>query len=228
MRLNIKIKRPILATAVLALISCGDPPASPSPDLNGPVISGTVYEYGPFGQRPLANAPLDISATEDYRIPTAVTDAVGRYTSTQQSNALGGALKVRVDAPGYYQPCIAATVLRSETTLDAHVISGSVLSTSGVPPSMPVAEIVVSGRVFERTPSGDRPIPGATVIGDSSDPDNFNNPTPAATTLTDASGRYVLCGLNEGMKIIASTVGYQSSYSGVGVGGTIDFALAPR
>lgn len=226
--MRLTLKYPILFTTVLALISCGDPPASPSPDLNGPVISGTVYEYGPFERRPLANAPLDISPKEDYRIPSAVTDAVGRYTSTRQSNALGLEYKVRVDSPGYYQPCLAGTVLRAETTLDAHVVSGSVLSTSGVPPSMPVAEIFVSGRVYERTAQGDRPIPGATVIGNSSDPDFPDNPTPAATTLTDASGRYVLCGLRVGMGIIASAVGYQANSSGFSESGTLDFRLIPR
>ena len=221
-------KHPILATTVLALISCGDPPASPSPDLNGPVISGTVYEYGPFERRPLANAPLDISPKSDYMIPSAVTDAVGRYTSTRQSNVLGGEFKVRVDVPGYYQPCYAGTVLRSETTLDAHVVSGSVLSTSGVPSSMPVVEIVVSGQVFDRTAQGDRPIPGATVIGDSSDPDFSNNPTPAATTLTDGSGRYVLCGLRVGMGIIASADGYQANSRGFSESRILDFRLIPR
>ena len=156
--MRLAVSCPILATLALLLTSCGDTPASPTPDLTGPIISGTVYEYGPFGRRPAANLPLDISPMADYATPSAVTDAVGRYTSRRQSNAVGLEFKVRVDAPGYYQPCYAGTLLRSETTLDAHVVSGSVLSTSGVPPSMPVAEIFLSGRVFERTAQGDRAI----------------------------------------------------------------------
>jgi hypothetical protein len=226
--MRLRIHPPILAPIFLALISCGDPPASPSPEPNGPVISGTVFEYGPFGRRPLAGAPLDISATFVYSIPSAVTDDVGRYTSTRQSNALGSEYKVRVDAPGYYQPCYAGTVVSSQTTLDAHVVSGSILLMSGVPSSMPVTDIVVTGLVFERTAQGDRPIAGATVIGDSADPDFSSSPTPAATTRTDASGRYVLCGLKMGMQIVATAVGYRTRAGSFQAGGTLDFELRPQ
>ena len=72
---------------------------------------------------------------------------------------------------------------------------------------MPVAERRISGRVFERTPAGTQPISGAKIIADFSGGFGW---APSAATLTDATGSYLLCGLEGdlGVELNVSKDGY--------------------
>ena len=176
--------------------STGGPPALVN-------LSGTVYEYTPAGRRPLPNVPLDVSV--EYRAwpPQLTSDAEGRYGILKAPRS---ALKVRAEAPGYSQPCRAGAILDGDTTLDVHLVSDTLLTTTGTPPSMPVAERRIFGRVFERTRPELNPLAAAQSSGFSA---GFGW-APSATTLTDATGSYLLCGLEGdlGVELNVSKAGY--------------------
>ena len=211
------------------LAACGQDRASGWPTAPMPpvAISGTVYEHGPFGQRPLANIPLDVSDRWTYSIPMVVTDAVGRYSARGHEQT---EYKARIDAPGYFQPCYAGTFLRSlEVTLDAHVVSGDTLVSSGMPSTLPLVEPVISGQVFERTPQGNRPISGASVVVDFADYDTIPGPAPFITTLTDSQGRYTVCGTTGGLiRVWASDFDGDAKAIAPDRISTFDFALVRR
>ena len=181
-------------------------------------LSGTVYEHTPTGARPLADVPLDISVEYQSWPPKLRTDADGRYSYPGAT----GALKVKADLEGYSQPCRAGAVIDRDTMLDVHVVSNAVLSASGIPPSMPVVDARITGRVMERTPDGRVVwIPGASVIGDFT---GGNGWAPSATTVSDASGMFILCGVSNasglGLVLYVSKPGYESAEQGV------DYTLA--
>lgn len=90
----------------------------------------------------------------------------------------------------YRAPCPSGTdVLSGNRTFDVHVVSTALLSTAGAPASLPRTSLWESGIVLERTPGGMRPISGASAELAADDSDAF----VASTTLTDGSGRYLLC-----------------------------------
>jgi Na+/glutamate symporter len=76
---------------------------------------------------------------------------------------------------------------------------------------MPITQPVLIGFVFERTLSGVTPVAGVRVSVDFSG--GFGGWEPSATTLTDAAGRYLLCGIANATRglvgeLIAGKVGY--------------------
>ena len=159
----------------------------------GFTLSGTVYESTRDGRRPLAGAPLDISLDYQARSPITTTDADGRYSFMGSSLAK---LNVRVEKAGYSQPCRAAIALSADRVMDVYVVADATLSVDGVPASMPVIQPTLSGTVFERASEGVRTVPGVKVIGDFSAGLGWG---PSATTVTDAAGRYLLCGVDGSM-----------------------------
>jgi hypothetical protein len=58
---------------------------------------------------------------------------------------------------------------------------------------VPVIQPTLSGTVFERTAQGVRPVPDIKLTGDFSAGLGWG---PSATTVTDANGRYLLCGVD--------------------------------
>src|SRR5205807_9221460 len=89
------------------------------------------------------------------------------------------------------QQCAAPTLQPSrEATLDLRIVSKAALSAdpSSVPPQA-AGYRIITGVLFENSPEGRRPLPGAFVdvepIGD----------FPAAITYSDPQGRYLLCGI---------------------------------
>ena len=58
---------------------------------------------------------------------------------------------------------------------------------------MPITQPVLIGFVFERTLAGVTPVAGVRLSVDFSG--GFGGWEPSATTLTDAAGRYLLCGV---------------------------------
>ena len=226
-----------LVCLLLLATACGDSrstPVAPSDSPNGSTsvpsalvgLSGTVYEYTPTGRRPLPNVPLDISVEYQAWPPQLTSDAEGRYGIFKGPMS---ALKVRAEAPGYSQPCRAGAILNGDTTLDVHLVSDTILTASGAPPSMPVAERQISGRVFERTPAGTQPISGTRVTGDFSAGFGW---APSATTLTDSTGSYLLCGLEGdlGVELNVSKTGYVGAAVHINLGSstTYDVELTRR
>ena len=92
--------------------ACGDDRRSvvataPSP-ANDIVLSGTVYEHGPFGSRPLASAALEITELGPWvrSEPQYVSDAEGHYRfeiAGWQMPRGGYGVRIRAAAPGYRQ-----------------------------------------------------------------------------------------------------------------------------
>ena len=76
--------------------------------------------------------------------------------------------------------------------LDVFLVPESVLRDVGLPASFPVAQPTLSGTVFEATNNGKKPVAGAQIVADYSGGLGWG---PAATTITDGAGRYMLCGL---------------------------------
>ena len=192
-------------------------PVSPSGPVTPFVLSGTVYEHGPFGQRPVPNFVLEVAGDSGYLSPQR-TDDGGRYRFSLTTPDVA----LRARATGFVQPCSATAVVTGDTTLDVHIVPDSVLVTSGIPSSMPIVEPQISGRVFERTASGDRPVIGARVhsafkVGrwDWSE----------VVTATDASGRYLLCGVKDKTSIYATTSGYTSKDATVDLNRTTTYDL---
>jgi hypothetical protein len=174
------------------------------------VLSGTVYEHSPSGVRPLAHVPLAIESTFPIytanTVPFYTTNDDGQYRVEFEGWRGPGLRIVRAVASGYRQPCHAATTLKDgENILDVHLVPESVLSTSGIPASLPVVEPFVSGMVVERTALGDLPVKGALVNGEFGW-DLRDEVVVGATTLTDASGRYLLCGVETatGVSVVAN------------------------
>ena len=156
----------------------------------GFTLSGTVYESTREGRRPLAGASLDISIDYQARLPVTTTDVDGRYSFVGASLEK---LNVRVEKAGYSQPCRAAVALAADRVMDVYVVADATLSVDGVPASMPVIQPTLSGTVFEHAPEGVRTIPGVKIIGDFSAGLGWG---PSATTVSDAAGRYLLCGVD--------------------------------
>ena len=161
-------------------------PPSPSPPF---AVSGVVLAYTSEGPRPEAGVPLVVhSWGSPGGLFQVTSDVNGRYVVF---GLPAGAVTIAPSIESDYRaPCPSGTdVLKGNETFDVHVVSTTLLSTTGAPASMPTTVLWISGGVFERTPEGLLPIAGATVdlAGDDSDRSVYS------TTLTDSLGRYLLC-----------------------------------
>ena len=88
--------------------------------------------------------------------------------------------------------------------LNVFLVPDAVLRDVGLPASFPVAQPTLSGIVFEATSNGKKPVAGAQIVADYSGGLGWG---PAATTVSDRTGRYILCGLQParlGIAIFAS------------------------
>jgi hypothetical protein len=141
----------------------------------------------------------------------AMTDAAGHYQLTlsvsgnphQPATLWGQAFKA-----GYIQQCAAsATVIADSARLDIRLTSIANLFMAR-PMSDPGSR-TMSGIVFQATPTGPRPVQGATVgwyaFIDESD--------GVAKTVTDAGGFYLLCGLPQ-TRIVSGDIYSGGFYAG--------------
>lgn len=184
-------------------------PTPPSATATPPTLTltGVVYEYTAEGRRPLAGAGIDVSAEYQSFPPKAFSDSEGRY-ALPGLTALQQDWKIVAEKAGYRQPCRTRL---SATTVDLHVVSAAILSTTGIPPSFPVVQPTLTGRVLEATREGLRPVSGVSITGDFSGGLGWG---PAASTMSDHDGLYMLCGLHEplsslGLSLYVSKPGYQ-------------------
>jgi hypothetical protein len=217
----------IIGLALLATGCSGTPTPATSPSPQSPVpgapappqgttISGVVYESTPEGLRPLPGVGLDISVEYQSWPPMVTTDNEGRYQLALLSSQN---FKVRAEKPGYSQPCAATFMPTANTVLDIYMVPDAILSTAGVPSSMPTRQPVVMGNVSEKMANGDtRRLSGAMVIADFSGGMGWS---PSATTMSDAAGRYFLCGVTStlGIELYVTKSGYQSATVSAGLGG---------
>jgi hypothetical protein len=135
---------------------------------------------------------------------------------------------VKAEKDGYSQPCRSAIALIEDSVVDVYMVADATLSAHGVPESMPVIQPTLRGTVFERTTEDVRPVQGVKVTGDFSAGIGW---APNATTVTDAAGRYLLCGLDEniGLELMVQRPGQPNRFVPVDIRTTtLDIELAAR
>jgi hypothetical protein len=181
------------------------PPPDPSP-LSGftPIrLSGVVYEVTPDGIRPSDGARILAMTVYVGSDPPLVTGPTGRFdfsgglrdvTGRSSGNPI---MSLAATKEGFSQPCRPAIdrwAQGSTDDVEVYLVADTLLSTAGTPSSMPIVPSVLSGRAVERSPSGERGVAGVRVSADFSA--GYWGYVDAST-VSDASGRFVLCGMSQ-------------------------------
>jgi hypothetical protein len=200
----------LIFAALSSAVACGGPPtavsplavplapsATPStPALARTSLTGTVVEWTPQGERPLAGAYVwgqifggSGTLRENLLLPQYRSDESGRYALP--GLPVGFSLQVMAYKPAYHQQCAQEVMISEEPGLDIQVIADANLSSSkdSVPSSRPGFRMV-TGLVYGLTPEGPRPLAGREVYYD----DGRTIDSPAGTR-TDNQGRFLICGL---------------------------------
>ena len=187
------------------------PPVREPPGESPPVATGGSYSISGVltlrtasGAAPLAGAAVGafVITTNGvgYGLAAVTTDADGRY----QLSAPNGHVVLGAGAPHSYQPCAAiATVNGANGVKDFEVVDSAVTR-----PATTTDSPTLSGVVYRKTVAGRQPVAGAIIEFEYS-------PVTAATTITDAQGRYSLCQLPTGRG------GVDIWLNGVSLGGSV-------
>jgi hypothetical protein len=176
------------------------------------VVQGTVIEFLPVypDERPLAGVPLRVFGGGT--VVEVTSGADGSYEARVPDT--GSFVRVAASGPLYFTPCPSLRTresVRVDGPLDVNVVSAATLSTSGAPNSYPIDwagryRYGILGQV--RTSGTLEPVSGANVTLHGSEP--LEN--PRASTLTDANGRYVLCGDRSSHELVeARKEGYKTA-----------------
>lgn len=179
------------------------PAPAPSPPLPAEsTVSGTVYEHTATGFRPVPGFKLRPYGLSDARPAELVTDALGRYFAGFRG---GASIALYPGDDGYLVPCGAATWVPegADRNLDVHVVSLGTLTLHGQPNSLPLSGRTLSGRVYELTATGTRPVTNVVLSWS----DGWE--TEFGTTATGPTGRYVLCGVQNPAVVYAYANGYR-------------------
>ena len=192
-------------------------PAATSPSNNGPssnaptpprgerTISGVVTERTASGaQRPFAaqvNAWVD-TGRFGYSYMWAngprTSGADGRYELTALPES--ARVIVQVYKEGYFQQCAAPPVqMTADAVVDVELIPRALVSASPDSVTDKPGFRSISGVIYENTPSGRLPGPGVFV-----DYEHIMD-SPGAITLSDANGRYLLCGIPNDLPAVIGT-----------------------
>ena len=156
-------------------------------------VSGTVWLHAPDGVRPFPTAHVGgwVETGSQGSWMWATVDANGRY----RLNVPEGA-RVRIQAGGngaFYQPCAITLHTVGNVNRDVRVVSDTAQLGAHLPSALLAQTPTLSGFVYEVAEDGRRiPVRDARVELDGL----FGLGFVAATTLTDANGRYVFCGLD--------------------------------
>jgi hypothetical protein len=196
--------------AVVTIAACSDPPVvsptSPSPPVVAPplpstrTVTGSVWLYSPTARQPLAGVDVEIWR----ELPRASgpagsvrSNSAGQFSFETPTDAL---VRLYTHPKGLYQPCLSTVrVDQSEATI--RLVAEPHLLQARDWPDFAV-ERLLSGTIFEASPTGRLPIADALVQVDGA----FGNGLPLADTRSDANGRFVVCGL-EGEPMHALVVG---------------------
>ena len=195
----------IAALSVAAAIGCAQPAApTPAPSSTGPTaapaqelrtVSGTVFVYTSAGAKPSGAdelwARVEISEgrlTRGYSIGRIAVDAAGQYSVRVPD----GALLRLFTGSVYEQPCAVTVRVLSDVKRDVRLIADRALLGNHLPGEFLAQAGTLTGTVFELAADGTRrPLSGASVVLDAT-PGLW---APFAQTVTDADGRYLICGL---------------------------------
>ena len=182
--------------------------ATPYPGLPGPTffptscvthtITGTITELGPQGQRPVEGARVYVHLYAPHRgghWMSDVTGADGRYELWGIFTDAIAVLSVGTNGL-HVQPCVHQVTVTSDMSLDIEIVPRSAGGAAANAAARRGKGPFLTGVVFGQGPDGTRaPIPDAMVWFDNA----------VAITITDADGRYVLCGIPVGSHEFAAT-----------------------
>jgi hypothetical protein len=218
---------------LLVMSACGEeplpqptaptvPPVGPPP-LSTRTVTGSVWLYSPLERQPLAGIAVGIwleRPSAGGPAGSVKSNSAGRFSFEAPSDAL---VRLYTGTKEWYQPCLS-TVNVDQTEATIRVVAESHLLQARDWPDFAV-ERLLSGTIFEESPTGRRPSADAWVQVDGV----YGDGRPLADTRTDANGRYVACGL-EGNPIHALVVakpGYQLAYARIPAqgGGPLDVEL---
>jgi hypothetical protein len=183
------------------------------PDVSLATISGTVWLHAATGVTPYANGTLfgwvDELNGSGHTTGAIRLDANGKYKIFSSSGA-----RVRIYAgSGFgdhavYQPCEVTAKMVGDGTRDVRVVTDVSQLGAQLPPPMLDERPTLSGTVFDVDQDG-RHVPLKDVRVELDGLHGLGLVT--ATTLTDADGRYTLCGLGGETSTVlyASRTGYQ-------------------
>jgi hypothetical protein len=210
-----------LATAIVGALTvwcaaCGHdatapspiaPPAAAPPLPAMSTISGTVWLHAADGVRPFAHSSVSgwvAFGTRGQGTGRIPTDANGRYVL---SAPVGSRVRLGIGGGGAYQPCAVTVSADGDVIRDIHAVDDTRQLGARLPPQLLADTPTVSGQVFEIDAGGRRPVADVRVESDGL----FGLGLVTATTLTDAEGRYVLCGFqgDASTVVFASKAGYQ-------------------
>jgi hypothetical protein len=158
------------------------------------VLSGVVYESTRAGNRPLPGAEVRAQSMSG-QVSASATNSEGRYEIRVVypfNGSPGGLVALQAVRLGYRMPCRPAIAHIAWADgqphqADIYLVADRTLVTSGIPAAMPRPPSSLSGTVSEQSPDGTRPVVGARVSA-----------SPTFTeTVSDAQGRYMLCGFAE-------------------------------
>lgn len=197
-------------------------PPSPTPNAPPPALpslSGTVVEWTPQGERPLAEAFVwgfyhDLNVGPLLRQVRA--DEFGRYELTLEA---GARFQVLVTKQGYVQQCAQEIIVGETSHLNLPLIAETNLSSSrdSVPPSRPGFRMV-TGLVYEANADGRRPLPNRFVFYDW-------GLDAAAYTRTDNNGRFLMCGLPQSRTVWIAVDSSGLTWATVPAGGDTDIEI---
>jgi hypothetical protein len=126
------------------------------------------------------------------------TDGAGRYQLVGLAD--GAMVRLQVWKDGYTQQCAAPVVVaHGDRTLDAPIVALTQVSASTSPVAPAPGSRTIMGTIFRTTATGRQPVAGMFI--DFEPVMDF----PAARTLSDASGHYLLCGLPAGEMVELGT-----------------------
>jgi hypothetical protein len=187
-------------------------------------ISGTVWIHGAAGVTRYANGRMFGWVQEPTRGGTTgpvPTDADGRFSFTVPP---GAHVRLQSAADGF-QPCQVVVRANTDVTEDIHVVVDRQQLGSHLPPELLARTPVLTGVVYRQATEGRTPLADVRVSLDSLGGLGF----VAATTLTDAEGHYILCGLADDPStyVFAWMEGYGLFESNVRLAGntTLDIEL---
>lgn len=192
----------------------------PFPTGGSNILTGTVLERTPSGTTPRANAVVwawvELPNGNGYSAGSVTADLLGNFRFALLPDAR---IILQAGVGGYTQPCSSTLNLTSAgAQANIEIVSASSPLFDPAPP--PAA---LTGVVFEETAEGRRPIAGATVFAETA------IGIVAATTTSDAQGRYSLCRLpDKHMWITPFLTGYEVNGTEATPGNAVNLDLEMR
>ena len=200
------------------------PSVSPAPTPSA-TVSGTVLIHDASGVTRRANGWMFgwVQTEREGRTTGQVpTDADGRF---RFAVPLGAQVRLQGSTPGAFQPCQVVVRASTDITHDIHMVADRQQLGAHLPAELLARTPVVSGVVDEIVDGRRSPLADVRVELDGLGGLGF----VAATTMTDADGRYVLCGLADepSTYLFASKANYRLFESVVRVNGntTLDIVM---